>query len=295
MPGVKRYVTTNARTQDLGGRRNTRKVRQAIRGSIATSTQHQRSETIKENFKMQGFNLLVLRHPALALASSYVLRSWIGIAVVMTASLYCAAQSGGGSGGLASAVQRPGRAASLAYPDAVKTNSSVEARLDSVPLRKPTSLDSAGIYVWKDSEGVWNLGLISFEEVISISGEVRATKPVTVDALENSDGALRALSPTNVKLDLAPASNVHRVLRFTTDADWIEFDFKVNGVQDVSRVFIGSGKTTPARMPFRILEQAATGASPEVQKGEKGTQQSRSSSEVGSGVGNGGGPGQRRP
>src|SRR5436190_10988206 len=140
---------------------------------------------------MQGFNCLVLSHPALAMASSSALRLCVGVAIVVTTALYCPAQSGKGSGGPASAVQRPGRAGSLAYPDPVTptsskeevtTTSPVTSRSDGVPLRKPTSLDSAGIYVWKDPKGVWNLGLISFEEVISVSGEVRAARPIFVDA-----------------------------------------------------------------------------------------------------------------
>ncbi len=211
------------------------------------------------------------------------------IAVVMTvASLHGAAQSGGGANGSTASVQRTGRAGALVYPNGVTTTKADATQSASVPLRIPTSFDSAGIYVWKDTDGSWSLGLISPDNGMSFAGEIIASSAITIEPADNSDGTLQGVNASHARLEFAPAGKVTHIVRFRTDAHWIDFSLYANGTDGFAPVFIGSSNLNPTSMPFRIVEQArGLGATLILQQ----TASPEQPSEVSSSTGTGAGPG----
>ena len=231
---------------------------------------------------------------SILISSSRLFILMIPVVLLIASSPRAAGQSGGGATGPVGLVQRSGRAGTLTYPKPIGNSSSDPTRSKTVPLREPASFDSPGIYVWKNSDGSWNLRLISASNGTTFGADVRAAGPIVIDTSETFDGALLAVSGS--RLEFIANHNVNQILRFRSDADWIEFDLRVNGVQHPESVFLGSSRITPNRVPFRIAEQATDPrGTVNGRPAEVINQQLRPSSDMNFATGSGAGPGQRRP
>jgi hypothetical protein len=220
----------------------------------------------------------------------FLWRRLIFLPILMSTSLVCAAQSVGGPAGSFALAARLGRAGTLVYPNAVGTTTPTPST--NVPLRKPDSLDAPGLYVWRDGDGSWNIGLVGSGDTIAFSGELTSPAPISIDPVQNDGNVLQPENPNRARFDFVAVGKVSRIARFRTDADSIDFEVHVNGSDETAQVFVGSTKLNPGRTSFQIAEQASGGgpaqnASP--------TQQPPATSQATSGAANGGGPGQVRP
>lgn len=152
--------------------------------------------------------------------------------------------------------------ARISYPDAevarAQGDSSKENTLRprSLLIVQPRRLVRDGIYIWRDAEGVWNLQRVSRSE-ISISGAIIAESEIqTVSRSTWADNGI-ALAVTGgettatISLPAAFESD-ESALRFKVTGAYVEFDLRVHGRADPSRIHIGSRGMNPAAVPFRL-------------------------------------------
>lgn len=193
--------------------------------------------------------------------------------------------SGGSAGGTNLAVQRYTQVGDLSYPG----NLSQAIAPTIVALRKPPTLDQPGVYIWRDDDGSWCMGLVSVANTLSFSGTLSAQRLIVADAPSNA--ALQPISEQQARLNLEVPPNTLRVIRFQAAAGSVEFDVHVSSASEQPGVFIGSGRVSPVSSPFRIAEARVPMRGGSLQQNDP---QSMRGGVSGGGSGEAG-PGRRRP
>lgn len=193
--------------------------------------------------------------------------------------------AGGSASGSGLAVARNTAVGAITYPE----NPSQASAATIVALRKSPTLDQPGVYIWRDADGTWCMGLLSVDNNESFFGTLSAQELIGID--DASKAALKPLSEQQARLSLDLPPNTLRIIRFQAATSSVEFDVHVSGTSEHPGVFIGSCKVTPLSSPFRITEARVPMSAGSLQQNDPQSTHDRVS---GGGSGEAG-PGRRRP
>ncbi len=145
-----------------------------------------------------------------------------------------------------------------ADPGRVTPRTAWSAHPRQLLMIQPCRFDREGIYIWRDVEGVWQLQAVS-QRGITVTGRLQAAQALVPERVQNSaqGGLVRdCLEPGIATVSIASTGeDKPPPIRFKAQGEFIEFDLKIEGEVDPGRIYIGVRGSSPAAVPFRIVNR----------------------------------------
>jgi hypothetical protein len=146
--------------------------------------------------------------------------------------------------------------AAIVTKDGNENNSTLRTR--SILLAQPRRFDREGIYIWRDSEGIWKIKTISDTE-LTVTGRIESDKTISLQPINIITVPRIVLEKSipnldNVAIIAAKEIPVDKAtpIQFKAEGAYVDFDLQINGKSDLSRIYLGSRGLNPAISPFRL-------------------------------------------
>lgn len=190
-----------------------------------------------------------------AILLMYATLSWAGETGSSRSASEVADSSGHGTKHSASPVFSMQDIARVNYPSKASEQAGGVSNLRKlrparILLTMPRNFDREGVYVWRDSVGVWNIRCISRNQ-LSLTGKVVASGGI--QPVDPKDDVLKLSKSGMVLINQSVApGETPRPLEFKATGNYVDFNLLIDGKNDPNRIYLGSRGFRPQFVPFRL-------------------------------------------